>query len=68
MDVMDWHIYSDSTGKWHWEVVDDQQAVTARSSQAFVSRDACLADARKHGFLGTHTGPMDHAWDEPDEG
>jgi hypothetical protein len=61
-----WNIYQDRYGKWHWQKVNSDARHVARSTQGFRKRDACLSDARKHGFAGEHAGPADHGGDGPE--
>ena len=63
---MPWSVYADSSGRWHWEMLDASAGVIAQSSRGFQTRDECLADARKHGYTGEHQGPGDDGSNGPE--
>ena len=63
---MPWSVYSDSSGLWHWEMLDAHARQVAHSTRGFSARDACLADARLHGYSGEHQGPGDDGSDGPE--
>jgi hypothetical protein len=64
---MTWHIYEDGSGRWHWELIDQQHNVVLQSRASFAARDECVRDARASGYSDEHGGPLDHGHDELDE-
>lgn len=45
-----WRFYTDARGQWGWCVVAPTGYILHRSTRFFVRRQACLADARAHGY------------------
>ncbi|MGL5171533.1 hypothetical protein ACVQ8M_10840 [Edwardsiella tarda] len=45
-----WRFYSDARGQWGWCVVAPTGYILRHSARFFVRRQACLADARRHGY------------------
>ena len=43
--------YDESAGFWQWERLNDGRKIVEESGRAFLTKDECVADARKHGYL-----------------
>jgi hypothetical protein len=48
----EWLFFHDLGGRWRWEHRRGGSTV-AESEQGYATREACIADARRHGFVPT---------------
>jgi hypothetical protein len=46
-----WRFYSDADGKWRWQTLNTDRSLISESSKGFDTYDACLAAAKKHGYV-----------------
>lgn len=47
-----WEIYKDRTGKWRWKRIATNGRVVGASTEGYVNRADCLANARRNGYTG----------------
>jgi len=48
-----WEFYTDRAGKWRWRVFARNGRIVGASSQGYVWRIDCVANARRHGYSGS---------------
>ncbi len=46
-----WEFYLDARGLWCWRRLNGESSIVSDSKRCFPTRDACVADAEKHGFV-----------------
>ncbi|MGE5523090.1 MAG: hypothetical protein ACM3SS_05185 [Rhodospirillaceae bacterium] len=46
-----WEFYLDARGLWCWRRLNGGNSVVSDSKRCFPTRDECIADAQKHGFV-----------------
>lgn len=51
MSAERWEFYLDARGLWCWRRVHEDRGIVADSKRCFPTRDACLADAVRHGYV-----------------
>ena len=51
-----WEFYKDRINQWQWRKFLDSKVV-AVSADSYYSRQACVNDARKRGYVGPGTSP-----------
>ena len=47
-----WEFYKDSSGKWRWRRVAGNGQIVGASSEGYVNRADCVANARRNGYKG----------------
>jgi len=45
-----WEIYKDNAGEWRWRRTASNGKIVGASSQGYVNRVDCVANAEKHGY------------------
>jgi len=45
-----WEIYKDNVGEWRWRRVATNGRIVGASSQGYVNRIDCVANAERHGY------------------
>lgn len=48
-----WEIYTDRSGYWRWRVYAPNGVLVGASSEGYVRRIDCVANARRFGYLGS---------------
>jgi hypothetical protein len=52
-----WEFFEDDSGGWRWRRLGWPQRDEAQSTCGFVSRNDCIADAMRHGYLASRIAP-----------
>ncbi len=47
-----WLIYRDANGEWRWTRTAPNGKVVGASTESYVNKTNCLANARRHGYTG----------------
>lgn len=47
-----WEIYKDKKGEWRWKRVAPNGRPVGNSSEGYVNKSDCIANARRHGYKG----------------
>jgi uncharacterized protein YegP (UPF0339 family) len=45
-----WEIYSDKAGEWRWRRTATNGRIVGASTEGYVKKSACVANARRHGY------------------
>jgi hypothetical protein len=49
--MQQWEFSQDESGRWYW-ICHQENGHTAQSAMSFKTRNDCIADAMRHGYLG----------------
>lgn len=47
-----WDFYTDGKGEWRWRRTASNGRIVGASSQGYVNRADCIANARRNGYTG----------------
>lgn len=48
-----WEIYKDNAGEWRWNRTASNGRIVGASSQGYVNRTDCVANAQRNGYKGS---------------
>lgn len=47
-----WEFYQDSSSEWRWRRTASNGRIVGASSQGYVNKSDCIANARRNGYTG----------------
>ena len=47
-----WEFYQDSAREWRWRRIAPNGTTVGASTQGYVNKSDCIANARRHGYSG----------------
>lgn len=48
-----WEFYKDSKKEWRWKRTASNGKIVGASSESYVNKSDCIANARRHGYTGS---------------
>lgn len=60
MSAERWEFYLDARGLWCWRRVHVERGIVSDSKRCFPTRDDCLADAARHGYVAGYVPERAH--------
>lgn len=48
-----WEFYLDASSKWRWRRIASNGKIVGAASEGFSSRQACVENARRNGYMGS---------------
>jgi uncharacterized protein YegP (UPF0339 family) len=47
-----WEFYKDTKGEWRWRRISSNGNIVGSSSQGYVNKEDCIANAKRNGYTG----------------